>query len=677
MNETTPPGAPPLVGRTPITSLLPFAAIPARSVRSVTRALGEHWHQPALASRLLRRGVCGECSLSATGLRDETLGTPHLCHRRLERLHRHTDPPLLPADLLDAARLRDLSEFGALPAPFIRERGDRGFTRRSWTEIGDLIRRRGENISGEAMAFLAGGDLSIASAAALAEAARDLGANHLDLWPARDVGMEAHLREAVGHADATCGFSDLLDAQVIVLLGTGLTNSHPMAAAYVLRAKRRGARVVLIDPARRLEQTAVLTDPVSGLFGSRLVDDALTVRPAGDTALLCGALKALIERGALDEAFIEGATTGWPELIDAARSWSWADLCQQSDVTQREITWLAELIGRAERVVSVLGTGAVQHHGGSAARALAHLHLARGLVGRPGCGWIPLWSQPGRATARIGGIDAGGPNPLDAARSGKIELLHDMGGTWNPVATAALASVPVRIHQGAWLTPAMLVEPAELVILLPALQRHAQPGGSVLCDAERRLRFSPCIPGLPAPREARPAWSIPGFVSGRLRPALEKPARDATELREAAGVEEPRLAGLRSLRSAGDWVQWGGSRLHSDGRFPRMSEGRACFTTMRPEAPRPPEGHLQLAIRCAEDDRVRLSAASLAETGMRRGDRVRLTSECGSWVGELDTAELSDGVVLAPWPACVPLLPPATPDDPPVYSLGVTLTRAV
>src|SRR5207244_7327900 len=60
---------------------------------------------------------------------------------------------------------------------------------------------------------------------------------------------------------------------------------------------------------------------------------------------------------------------------------------------------------------------------------------------------------------------------------------------------AALARVPLRIHQDLVVTSQMLVDPEETVLLFPAQTRYEQRGGGTETSTERRVYFSPEIPG--------------------------------------------------------------------------------------------------------------------------------------------------------------------------------------
>src|SRR5262249_58434913 len=86
---------------------------------------------------------------------------------------------------------------------------------------------------------------------------------------------------------------------------------------------------------------------------------------------------------------------------------------------------------------------------------------------------------------------------------------------------AALATVPLRVHQDIVVSSQMLVDPGDTVVLLPAATRYEQRDGGTQTTTERRILFSPEIPG-PRIGEARSEWEI--FVDLARRGAPSRAA---------------------------------------------------------------------------------------------------------------------------------------------------------
>ena len=70
------------------------------------------------------------------------------------------------------------------------------------------------------------------------------------------------------------------------------------------------------------------------------------------------------------------------------------------------------------------------------------------------------------------------------------------------------ARVSLRVHQDIVLNSSALLDGGGTVLVLPAKTRYEQDGGGTSTNTERRVRFSPQIPGAPLVGEARAEWKI-------------------------------------------------------------------------------------------------------------------------------------------------------------------------
>src|SRR5579883_3605776 len=113
-------------------------------------------------------------------------------------------------------------------------------------------------------------------------------------------------RRAFGSDTVPGTYSDFDLADLIVLVGSNAAWCHPVLFQRIMRNKaERGARVVVIDPRR------TATAEEADLF--------LPIAPGTDSALFCGILVHLAERGALDLAYIKAHTVGFAETLARAR----------------------------------------------------------------------------------------------------------------------------------------------------------------------------------------------------------------------------------------------------------------------------------------------------------------------------------------------------------------------
>ena len=110
-----------------------------------------------------------------------------------------------------------------------------------------------------------------------------------------------------------------------------------------------------------------------------------------------------------------------------------------------------------------------------------------------------------------------------AAGRGEIDALWQSGGNFKQTLPEpelvhhALSNINLRVHQDIVVNPTMLVDPADTVVLLPSKTRYEQRGGGTETSTERRIIYSPEIPG-PRVDEAKDEWEIPVFVARKLDP---------------------------------------------------------------------------------------------------------------------------------------------------------------
>jgi predicted molibdopterin-dependent oxidoreductase YjgC len=132
------------------------------------------------------------------------------------------------------------------------------------------------------------------------------------------------------------------------------------------------------------------------------------------------------------------------------------------------------------------------------------------------------------------------------------------------------------------LNTSMLLDPGDAVVILPAQTRYEQRSGGTTTSTERRIRFTPEIPGHRI-GEALPEWEIPVLIGRKSMPNGDKlfPFNDTQAIREEMSRIMPMYQGIEKLTKEGDHLQWGGPYLYKDG-FTAMPGNRAIFTVLDP-----------------------------------------------------------------------------------------------
>ncbi|HTN53005.1 MAG TPA: FdhF/YdeP family oxidoreductase [Anaeromyxobacter sp.] len=686
-----------------------------RAVRDNRGRLGYAW-------RILSRGCCDGCSLGTTGMRDWTMPGVHLCNVRLRLLQLNTARPFDPALLEDPSRLPSrtaaaLRGLGRLPAPMLRRRGERGFRRIGWEEALDLVAGRvRQSTPGRLAFYLTSRGLANEAYFVAQKAVRALGTNSID-----NAARVCHspstfgLKGTVGAAATTCSYSDWLQTDLIVFIGSNVANNQPVAMKYLHYARRAGTAVAVVNTYREpgMERYWVPSIVESALFGTRVTDRFFLVATGGDVPFLSGALKALLAAGMADEGFIREHTSGFPELAARLERQPWEELERLSGATRAEMEALGRMVGRARRAVFVWSMGITQHQfGEDNVRAIVNLGLSRGFVGREGCGLMPIRGHSGvqggaemgaYSTVLPGGAPIGpesaaqlstlwgfpvpatrgltAPEMIDAAHGGGLDLLFSVGGNFLEIlpdpgyVREALERIPLRVHMDIVASPQMLVEPAEAVLLLPATTRYETRGGVTETSTERRVIFSPEIPG-PRVAEARDEWAVFAELVRRCRPGLAEAFayQGTADVRRDIARTIPSYQGIERLEKAGDQFQYGGPHLCAGWRF-ATPDGKAHFSQVPLHTHAHPPGTFVVSTRRGKQfnsmvqeevdplngaarDAVLMSPEDASRLGLRDGEEVALENDQGRLMGRVRLAPMKPGNLQIHWPEAQVLLSP-------------------
>jgi molybdopterin-dependent oxidoreductase alpha subunit len=689
--------------------------------KEIARVVWENRDNLPYAWKVLRRGVCDGCALGVAGFHDWTISGVHLCTTRLNLLRVNTMAALDPTVLADVAPLRtrtgkELRDLGRLGHPMVRRAGEPGFRRVSWDEALDLLAESIRATTPDRLAlYLTARGITNETYYVAQKTMRFLGTNNVD-----NAARVCHapstttLKRTIGVGATTCSYTDVIGSDLIVLFGANVANAQPVFMKYLFLARKRGAKVAVVNPLREpgLDRYWVPSNVESAIFGTQMTDEFFAVHTGGDVAFVNGVLKVLLAEGGVDRDFIRSSTAGFDELLAELESESFDELERMSGASRADMARFARMYAAAGSAVLVWSMGITQHERGSDnVAAIVNLALARGNVGRRNAGLMPIRGHSGvqggaemgaYATAFPGGVaidrDAAaaleeqygfpiGDRPgltaeemIEAAARGDLDVLWSSGGNFLEVmpdpeaVSVALRRVPVRVHQDIVLSSQMLEDSAGVVLLLPAATRYEQRGGGTSTTTERRVAFSPEIPGHQV-GEARSEWEIFTSLARRVHPDRAHLVNFATgaAIRDEIARVVPSYAGVETLGALGDSVQWGGSRLCDGGVFP-TPDGRAHFLAVRPAALTVPEGRLRLSTRRgkqfntmvhatrdpltgAERDALFISEADASALGLRQDAPVVVRSDHGVLRARVHLAHIAPGNVQVFFPEGNVLLP--------------------
>ena len=169
-------------------------------------------------------------------------------------------------------------------------------------------------------------------------------------------------------------YEDFAEAKIIVIWGANPSASGIHLLPYIREAKRRGARLVVIDPR---------TTPLA-----RQADIHLAVRPGTDLPVALAIHRYLFEEGHADTAFLAAHTRGADRLRERARPWTFERAAHEAGIDAATLRAAAEAYASTSPAIIRCGWGQERNrNGGSASLAILALPAVAGKFGVRGGGY--------------------------------------------------------------------------------------------------------------------------------------------------------------------------------------------------------------------------------------------------------------------------------------------------
>jgi len=438
---------------------------------------------------LSARNACKTCALGMGGQRggmvNEAGRFPEVCKKSVQAMAADMQGRIREGffdefgfDKLSRFSPRELEHSGRLVEPLIAEPGDKSYRTISWEKaincVADAMlearrvkNRNTDGAAGTALSdpngppafFYFSGRSSNEAAFLLQLVARLYGTNNINncsyfCHQASGVG----LRSVTGSGTASIVLDDVAGkdgADLLFVIGGNPASNHPRLMRTILDLRRRGGKVVVINPLKELGlvRFKVPSDPISMLSprGSKIADEYLQPHIGGDLALFAGIAKALLQRHDhestknyadvgqnsgtapsqqsassisatdasfssappsprllhIDHDYIANHTEGFAEFRAGIDAVSWSVIEHASGISRAEIERIAAMYAASKKTVFAWTMGITHHvHGVHNVRAIASVAMLRGMLGRPGAGLLPL-----RGHSNVQGIGSMGVEP--------------------------------------------------------------------------------------------------------------------------------------------------------------------------------------------------------------------------------------------------------------------------
>ena len=309
------------------------------------------------------------------------------------------------------------------PMKRVGRKGEGRFARVSWDEALDTIAQRLRAIADEhgaeaILPYSYAGNMGLLQYASMDRRFfHRLGASLLDRTICASAG-KAGWASVIGAAIGM-DVERYVDSRLILIWGSNSIASTLHFWTRAQEAKRRGARLVAIDPYR--SDTA------------EKCHEHIALMPGTDAALAYGLMHVLIRDGFVDRDYVDRYTVGYEALAQRAAAWTPARVADVCGIEAGEVERLAHDYGTQKPAAIRLNYGMQRHAGGgNAVRAVACLPA---LIG--------AWRDPAGGAL----LSSSGNYPVDARALERPDLISGRPRTINMSAIGdALTSAepPVR-----------------------------------------------------------------------------------------------------------------------------------------------------------------------------------------------------------------------------------------
>lgn len=242
---------------------------------------------------------------------------------------------------------------------------------------------------------------------------------------------------------------DWCHSRCILVYGSDPAASDPMTFGPIIDARDRGSTVLVIDSRKTVTASKA--------------SFSIRVKPGSESIALKGILHVLLEKGLIDEEFLQESTEGFDRFKSELQGFTPQAVARSCWVTSEDIEHMADLIGRVKPVQVLAGDWNSRRSLSDEDLVLCSaLVLARGSVGVPGGGVNLLSASPFlRQTLLKGNEDS--PETSQEQRfsinlenllldqKGKIGALISRGNPYarlsgGGITKAAFSEIPLVVH---------------------------------------------------------------------------------------------------------------------------------------------------------------------------------------------------------------------------------------
>lgn len=176
-----------------------------------------------------------------------------------------------------------------------------------------------------------------------------------------------------GYGAMTNHLGDIQKSKCIFIIGANPAVNHPVGFRHFLKAKERGAKLIVVDP--RFTKSAAKADIYA------------RIRPGTDIAFMYGMLKIIFDEGLEDTKYIDERVFGIDKIREEASKWTAEEVENVTGISKELLVEITHEVAKNKPTTLVWAMGLTQHSVGTSNTRLAPiLQMVLGNIGKFGGG---------------------------------------------------------------------------------------------------------------------------------------------------------------------------------------------------------------------------------------------------------------------------------------------------
>lgn len=269
-----------------------------------------------------------------------------------------------------------------LTKPLIRE-GD-VFREATWDEAYNLIASKFTEIKdkngAQALTFISSSKCTNEESYLMQKLARSvIGTNNIDNCSRYcQTPATMGLFRTVGHGGDSGSIKDIEKSELVIVIGSNTSESHPVLATRVKRSHKLHNQKLIVADLRKHEM-------------AERADLFIQPRAGSDLVWLSAVTKYILDEGLADHDFLQNHVNGLDDFRENLEKFTLKYAERVTGLSGDILIQLAKTISQSKSVCVLWAMGVTQHTGGSdTSTAISNLLLVTGNYGREGVGSYPL-----------------------------------------------------------------------------------------------------------------------------------------------------------------------------------------------------------------------------------------------------------------------------------------------